>query len=123
MKASRILFRPMSFTRKYIVDQYITNHENAYMNYFLRRAVFSKNSELIKVMDKSEMLTTTVKKEVFQELCYFSDYSQLEFLMDNVVEIRHNLEDYIKYVDICSRDVIDKKNIEENLKLLEQELN
>lgn len=122
MQVSKILYRPLSFTRKYIVDSYLLNQENKCLVYMVRKAIYTKNSELLKVMNNSNLISPIIKKEVFQELCYFSDYEQIQFMMDNVFDIRHNLKDYIKYIETCSGE-IDKTRIEKNLSLLEQELN
>lgn len=95
--------------------------DNHIYSFMYRKAIVTKNVELFKVMDRSEMFNYEIKHSSFVTLCQNESYETVKFMVDNDMYVKANLEFLIEYAD-KGNDIEIKKNLENNLMLLEQEL-
>jgi len=90
-------------------------------SFMLRKAVSTRNSELINVMEKSNMISSQIKKVTFKDIFYTSKYEDVDYMIHNVKDIRKNLPEYISYIEKYNTNY--NKRVEQNLGRLEQEMN
>ena len=95
--------------------------ESHIYGFMYRKAILTRNVELFKVMDKSDMFNYEIKHSSFVTLCQNESYETVKFMVDNDMYVKSNLEFLIEYAD-KGNDIEIKKNLENNLMLLEQEL-
>ena len=96
------------------------SYDNKIYRFMLMKAIQTKNSELIDVMERSMMLPLIVKMDTFKDVCVELDYDDVDFMLKNTIGIRDDLESYISYTE---KDTRTSEKLENTLCRLEQELN